>query len=214
MVIERRIKDVKRLSLRITTDGRVIFTIPKGCPKKIADDFLTSHLDWINKHYERSIDRTLFYDAIDNSSIWILGDEYIVRIVSDIKEFVEINDRFLIIHTKKNEHSHNLKLLDNYLDDLRSKVYKELMDKYLNMTSEHINKMRIRKMKSCNGVCYKEKREISLAKHLIHRSIGNIESTILHEIIHLKHANHSKEFYSELLKYMPDYKERRKQYIN
>jgi len=35
-----------------------------------------------------------------------------------------------------------------------------------------------------------------------------IDYVVLHEIAHIKHHNHSKEFYAFIEKYMPDYKER------
>ena len=37
-----------------------------------------------------------------------------------------------------------------------------------------------------------------------------IDYVVLHEIAHIKHKNHSKQFYSFIEKYMPDYKERDK----
>lgn len=38
-----------------------------------------------------------------------------------------------------------------------------------------------------------------------------IDYVIVHEIAHIKHHNHSREFYSLIEKYLPDYKERIKQ---
>ena len=38
-----------------------------------------------------------------------------------------------------------------------------------------------------------------------------IDYVVLHEICHLKHMNHSKSFWAMVEKYMPDYKEARKE---
>ena len=37
-----------------------------------------------------------------------------------------------------------------------------------------------------------------------------MDYVVVHELAHRSHMNHSKEFWEEVEKYMPDYKERKK----
>ena len=45
---------------------------------------------------------------------------------------------------------------------------------------------------------------------LIKKPIVCIEYVALHEIAHLRHPNHSKDFYYHIERYMPDYRKREK----
>lgn len=57
---------------------------------------------------------------------------------------------------------------------------------------------------SCSG-----KNSICFSLYLVQYPDEAIDYVVLHEIIHIKHHNHSKRFWNELEKYMPDYKKRR-----
>lgn len=214
MDIERNVKRVKKFTLSIKKDGRVVLTVPYGASKKAEEEFLKRSENWLKERYEKAIDKTLFYECVDESLIYILGNEYMIRIITSDHDFVEIKDAFLDIYTTSNDFEYNSKLLNNYLNDLRIKTYKEILEKYLSMTQESILSFRIKKLSATYGICYPERKEIVLSSTLIHKSYDFIESVALHEIIHLKVKNHQKEFYDELLKYMPDYKERTKHLTN
>ena len=63
----------------------------------------------------------------------------------------------------------------------------------------------IRKMKTRWGSCSR-KGSISLNLHLIKLPEPCIKEVILHELCHLVHFNHSKEFYALMTAEMPDWK--------
>lgn len=65
--------------------------------------------------------------------------------------------------------------------------------------------VRFRKMTSRHGVCNTKNRKITFSTDMINKSAAFIDYVCLHEIIHLKIANHSAAFYSEIEKYMPDW---------
>ena len=65
--------------------------------------------------------------------------------------------------------------------------------------------IRIKKLKSAWGIC-SSKQYISINQNLMAYSRHAIEYVCLHEVCHLKHMNHSKEFWKMVEKYMPDYK--------
>ncbi|MCR5741886.1 MAG: M48 family metallopeptidase [Gammaproteobacteria bacterium] len=210
MEIERTVKRVKKFTLAIKKDGRVTLTVPYGASAKAEEEFLKRSEGWLKERYEKAIDKTLFFDCVDGSSIYILGSEYIIRIITSESDRVELDDSFLNIYTKDIDYSYTSKLLNDYLSKLRVDTYKELLFKYLKLTGEKIDKFRIKKLSASYGLCYPQRREIVLSSTLIHKNIEFIETVVLHEIAHLKYPNHQKEFYDYIYKYMPDYKERTK----
>ena len=58
---------------------------------------------------------------------------------------------------------------------------------------------------SCSG-----KNRISFSYRLVDYPREAVEYVVVHELAHIKHKNHGKQFYAFIEKYMPDYKEREK----
>ncbi|MBR4237610.1 DUF45 domain-containing protein [bacterium] len=207
-------KHIKHNRIKIDPDGRVVLSVRIGTSKKEIKELLEKYDGWIRKHLDRAIDDTLIYDLSENSSVYILGNKYIVRIITDTKEFIEIVDGFLVIHTKVYDDIRISHLFENYLSKLRYNTYKETLDKYLSLTNLSISEFKIRKMKRTLGKCYYDKKVIVLSTTLIHKPIDYIEAICIHEIAHLIYPNHQKDFYNFIYKYMPDYKIRLKHLKN
>ena len=62
-------------------------------------------------------------------------------------------------------------------------------------------------MKTRWGSCNKNKKYINLNGELISKRYKAIEYVILHELCHLIHANHSRDFYNLVEKFMTDYRD-------
>lgn len=58
---------------------------------------------------------------------------------------------------------------------------------------------------SCSG-----KNRLNFSCRLMFYPESAIDYVVVHELAHIKHHNHSKEFWAFVEKFMPDYKERRK----
>ena len=73
------------------------------------------------------------------------------------------------------------------------------------------NKITIKQIKYAWGSC-SSKKNITINLELIKYSQKAIRYVILHELCHIKHMNHSKEFWELVEKYMPEYKEIQKEF--
>ena len=69
--------------------------------------------------------------------------------------------------------------------------------------------VRFRKMHSRWGSCNPVKRVLTFSTMLADMPLPFVEYVVAHEFVHFKQANHSKTFYTELSRYMPDYKARK-----
>ena len=93
----------------------------------------------------------------------------------------------------------------NYLKTVVTKS----IEKYARNVGEVPNKVTIKEMKSAWGSCTGN-RNISINSRLAKKEEKLIEYVVLHEICHLKHMNHSKEFWKLVEKNMKEYKMCRK----
>lgn len=93
---------------------------------------------------------------------------------------------------------------------LKSQNYfKKIIAKYSKLVNVEIQNIRIRQMKTRWGSCNSAKSYINLNTELIKKASNTIEYVIFHELAHLIHPNHSREFYNYLSTYMPDWKKRK-----
>ena len=81
----------------------------------------------------------------------------------------------------------------------------------INETGLIPNKITIKEIKYAWGSC-SSKKNITINLELIKYSEKAIRYVILHELCHIKHMNHSKEFWKLVEKYMPEYKEIQKEF--
>lgn len=69
--------------------------------------------------------------------------------------------------------------------------------------------LRLRRMKTLWGSCLPGKGIITLNKRLISAPAACLDYVVTHELCHLIHPNHSKQFYALLTQMMPDWRARK-----
>ncbi len=84
------------------------------------------------------------------------------------------------------------------------KRYSEIMG--VTPTAVRINSAKTR-YGSCSG-----KNSINFSLYLMDKDERFIDYVVVHELAHIKHHNHSKDFYSFIERFMPDYKQIRNMY--
>jgi len=82
-----------------------------------------------------------------------------------------------------------------------------IVDRYSKKMSLFPSKISFRFNKTRWGSC-SYKNSIVFNYYLAKLPIGIIEYIVVHELSHIKHKNHQKEFWKLVEEYMPDYKER------
>ena len=98
----------------------------------------------------------------------------------------------------------------NYQEDGYVYLFNQKYQIILKDTSFHhaFPEIQIKKMKRRWGACFYQKNRVCFNLVLAHIDYALIDYVIVHELCHFLEANHSKAFYHEIEKRMPDYKER------
>ena len=98
--------------------------------------------------------------------------------------------------------------IDKWYKKQAKVIFKEHLDNIYNRYSEKIPypDLRIRKMTTRWGVCNTKSKVITLNTELFKYDIKCLDYVVIHELSHLVHANHSKEFWNVVSKYCPNYK--------
>ena len=134
---------------------------------------------------------------------YFLGRKYDIIIIPTIDEVTLKEDAILIKSDKS---------FEQWLTNNIKTIFKNRLDYCYNLFTEDIvyPKLKIRKMTSRWGVCNRKTLTITLNSNLINYNIETIDYVIIHELSHLVHFNHSKEFWKVVSKYCPNYKQIRK----
>ena len=196
VIIEK--KNNKNLYIRVKEDGKIYVTCnyltTKSMIKKLMDEN-TSSLRKMIKNIEKQNEK--------NNKFFYLGKSYDI-IISDLTKVTIIDDK---IYTK------DMKMLNKWYKDEIERVFDERYVIVFNKFKENIKSpiLKIRTMKTRWGVYNKKNHTITLNSKLIEFDISKIDYVIVHELSHIIHFNHSKAFWTLVGKYIPNYKEIRKE---
>lgn len=113
------------------------------------------------------------------------------------KEFSNIEEIILYYNTNYDQSF-------TKISDVIPHFITSIFRKNLNNLNQTVSLIKIKKMRSAWGICYKN-RNITLNSLLICCPIEVIEYVIIHELCHLVHMNHSKSFWNEVSKHCPNY---------
>ncbi len=108
------------------------------------------------------------------------------------------------------------KVIKEYSEDdiklLRKKakeIIPQKVEHYANIMQVNPNSVKINSAKKRYGSC-SGTNNLNFSLYLMDKDERFIDYVVVHELAHIKHHNHSKEFYGFIEQFMPDYKERMK----
>lgn len=188
----------------------------KGTPEGIVHSFILNKQDWIIKHFKKFRTRQEIEEEkfTDGSPFRYLGKEYTLRFIDRAENYIDIYEEFIILASNRPVTQEISKAaLTGWLTHKAKEAFPGIINKYLKELDRYgltINSVTIRPMKTRWGTCNKAKKVITLNAYLMQEPMPFIEYVVLHELCHLKHANHSERYYNFVSEFMPDWRERRK----
>ncbi|MFV7790571.1 M48 family metallopeptidase [Aliarcobacter lanthieri] len=123
-----------------------------------------------------------------------------------VKEKSLNEDEFLLFGKKEKLENFNIKNLDIFYKNEIKKYIPSLVEKYSNLMQLYPTKISYRKNKRTWGSC-NYKNELNFNILLMKYPLFIAEYIVVHELSHIKHKNHSRDFWNLVEKYSPNYKE-------
>lgn len=130
-----------------------------------------------------------------------------------INDFVSKNSQWIskAIERKK-AYLSRVNITDNEVESLIRQA-KDIIPKRVDYFSSIMNiyptGIKITKAKKRFGSC-NQKNSLCFSCFLMQYPLEAVDYVVVHELTHIRHHNHSAEFYSLIRRYMPDYKQREK----
>ena len=191
-------KNNKNMYLRIKDDLKIVVTAPLKISEKKIQKFVESNIDYISKVIIQK-EEVL---AKKQDKFQYLGKLY---------DICYINERKIFLGEEKALIGKNVNI-DNWYKKNAIEVFKNYYNSCFQNFKEAKYKplLKIRKMKGKWGVCNITNKTITLNLELIKLNPKYLIYVIYHELCHLKHPNHSKDFWALVEKYVPNYKQIKK----
>lgn len=194
-------------------DGRLFVRLPLGMTESDALRLIAQHEDWILKKLsdsaENAANRPLLPESFtDGEEFCLLGKKRKLRYVQTMR-YKEplLTDREVCVFVGRNmTQEDRARLAAEYLTSLCEDRIRQAFDKYSPVLGLYPEKITIKKMTSRWGSC-SSSGNISMNLNLICFDQRCIDYVAVHELCHLKHMNHSKEFWGLVSTCIPDYKE-------
>ena len=206
-------KNMKTLRLKVSDGGKVTVSAPLFLPSQRIISFIEDKTEWIKSQIEKQKVKKEMQALkfISGERVSLFGKEYVLKIVVCGKEKVDVLDNEIILFVKEDS---ILERMQSLLDGFYKKLLKEEITRklpyYERVTRLKSSSFAIRKMKTRWGSCNVKSGKITFNLELAKFPLECLEYVILHELCHLKHANHKKEFWNLVEKYCPEYKRYRK----
>ncbi len=230
-VVNKVSQKAKAIRIEIKKDGIVVLTRPRFVSEKKALSFLEEKRDWVIKSYKYMLEKmTPKLEYITGDTLYYLGNPFILK-VSLVEVLSKINQKenfdfkktrksIVVLDKENNRIEIYIKKEYDNLENRRKEVLNFLaymagnninlrLNKYSNEMQLKYNDVRIKDVKSKWGSC-SSKKNLNFNYKLIFAPQWIIDYVVVHELSHLKHMDHSKNFWGLVQLYAPKYKEARK----
>jgi predicted metal-dependent hydrolase len=205
-----------RGSIKITISHKngVIVKSPIYVPNFILSSHISDKKDWIFDHFYKldEIAKRKEKKYIAGEEHYFMGNKYKLEIQLSEKENVSLSSSSIIVKVSRNSPKLVKSLWNGFLHEraveIIFNVYETACQVFIKRNI--IPKTLIyKRLKGKWGACSFDN-TIYINPDLVKTPLACLEYVIYHELCHVLHHNHSKQFYSLLNEMMPDWKFRRK----
>ncbi len=203
-------KRKKTISLHIEESGEVVIRAPYVVSKRQIEEFIREKEAWVIKKLaeERERAKKLQKAFVPGEKFLYLGESYPLEIDESDGDALPLKLSFgnFILHRDHVEEARDL-FVEWYKREAKEKI--EARVRYYSERFQLFPKrIRITGAKSRWGSCSRDNR-LSLSWRIIMAPLPIIDYVLVHELVHIREKNHSRNFWGSLEAILPDYKQRR-----
>ena len=214
-------KPVRNLNLRVRKDGSVWVSANADVPCGEIDTFVASKAPYILKALDHFHEIAQYKSQpkqyVSGETFTILGRGLRLQVTQDATDSISADGVYIHLGVRDlYDTEKKRRIVNKFLDHQCKMVFGDVMDGLYPLFQKYgVQKpsLRIRDMETRWGSCLAKKGIITLNKRLLEAPRHCIEYVVMHELCHLVHPNHSRQFYAFLTMLMPDWKEQ-KQYLD
>ena len=195
----------KTTSIYIERDGTITVLAPEPYDLAKIEEILEAKRSWIYRNLAEweDLNRTrVEREFVNGEGFPYLGSTYRLQIVDDANQELSLtNGAFLL--KKSSLSSARDKFIGFYKTKAKSRLPKHV-EQYAKKMGLSPSEIRIQELKNRWASCSSDGM-LNFHWRCMMAPISALEYIVVHELAHLKHPNHTPEFWYEIEKVLPDY---------
>jgi predicted metal-dependent hydrolase len=218
----KRIPRKRSITISVKPNGKGSITAGVGCPRSAIEGFLDSKREWlqsISKKFESLREKYPRLTIEEGTELPLLGEPYKVSIQKSRRKTIslKVSEKNFIMELPDSEENLSALSTQEKLRQTLRKHYRKLGQELLarrvtywvRQTGFAPKKLGFRSQKTRWGSC-SHQGSVTLNWKLVCADPGVIDYVIIHELCHLKHLDHSKNFWRLVETFCPDWREKKK----
>lgn len=197
----------KSVAIKVENDGTISVKAPYNVPKNALDGIVNSKLEWIKEQQARlkqiSLERNS-YSLNYGDEILYVGKK--VKIIARAVKQMELTPECLFLPEGLDNNDIRKSITELY-KTAASEVYKQRAEFFASRINVKPLAVKVSSATTRWGSC-SGRNSINLTWFLMFANESVIDYVIIHELAHIRHHDHAKEFWTVVEKFCPDYKKR------
>ena len=206
---------LKHIYLTFDNEGNLVIKSPKVTQRKI-EQLLLKKASWINNAREKiQYKKGKPLDFSNTLELYFLGEAYPVTLTLHSKKRVQLDfdgENFTLFY-----HTYDERLFQTHFDRFYKTEAQKHIPSHVDLWAEKMGlsptNLRFRKTKRQWGSC-SGKNVLSFNTMMMKLPHDVIQYIIIHELAHIKHKHHQKDFWQLVEQHLPDYKKQVKELKN
>lgn len=201
--------DRKTASIYIERDGRVSVLAPAAWSQDMIEEVLERKRGWIYRglaEWEDLNSARITREFVNGEGFLYLGRTYRLRIVEEQAESLMLSGGYFCLRSVFVSHAQ-----DAFKEFYRKKGQARIAERveyYKNKVGVKPGIVRVMELQNRWASC-STGGDLNFHWKCMMAPLNIIDYIVVHELAHLKHANHADAFWGEVDKVMPDYRERK-----
>ncbi len=210
LVYQLKFTERKTLGIQVHPSGQIMVTAPMASDTKTINAKVRQKAPWILKQintFNKYQPGTTPRRYLNGESHLYLGRQYRLKVIKDTEQSIKAYRGQIWVYSPKSDPISIHKQIASWYVGRAKEIFHQVLDVVFPKFKRYLKvkpTLFIRKMSTRWGSCTPSGR-IILNPELIKAPKGCIEYVIVHELCHLVHHNHTKQFYQLLGRIIPDW---------
>ena len=193
------------VTLKVTKEGEIVVFAGLDVSDRRIAEFVEANSKWIERTTKRMFDLKKVKEELDDENYLTLhGVRYPVKyIFGEGKSFV--GHEGVTVYYKESRSAARGEFFSEYAKDYLVRRFDEL--------TKGVCPVKVKRVKGYFGIFHRDNggMYIALNESIVHARKEVSDMIIYHELTHIGHAGHGRDFYEELSKLCPDHRALRKE---